>query len=128
MHSDRRQTVGSPLIAIIDDDEDVRMSLDTLLISHGYRTALFSDADAFLTSDITVDVRCIVTDVQMPGKSGIELARIIRDGAGQPVILITAFPANGIDAQARAAGVRALYRKPFDPDALIEEIRLSVDS
>ncbi len=127
MHRESRLPVGAPLVAIIDDDEDVRMSLETLLASHGYRTMLFSDADSFLASEVRGDANCIITDVQMPGKSGIELARIVREGAGQPVILITAFPANGIDAQARAAGVRALYRKPFDPDALIEEVRLAVD-
>lgn len=126
MHRDGRQLVGAPLVAIVDDDEDVRMSLDTLLVSHGYRTALFPDAETYLASDIGDEARCIVTDVQMPGKSGIELAKIVRENGGQPVILITAFPANGIDAQARAAGVRAMYRKPFDPDALIEEIRLAI--
>ena len=116
-----------PLIAIVDDDEDVRQSLDTLVRSHGYDTALLASADAFLASPALTSVLCVVTDVQMPGTSGLQLARVVRDGVGQPVILITAFPAPDLEEKAHLAGVTSVFRKPFDPDALMDEIARTLD-
>jgi FixJ family two-component response regulator len=116
---------GPPLpakVAIVDDDEDVRFSLESLVEAIGYRAAGFDAAEDFLASCEMGDLACVVTDLQMPGMSGLQLAAHIRDTSAVPVILITAFPAPGLEEQARAAGVRCTMRKPFDPEALIREL------
>ncbi|WP_428679391.1 response regulator transcription factor [Reyranella sp.] len=111
----------TPLVAIIDDDEDVRTSLHDLLRSCGYSAELFETADSFLESASAARIDCVVSDVQMPGTSGLQLARIMQSRM-IPIILITAFPTAEIAQQAAAAGVRRLLVKPFDTVGLIAEL------
>jgi len=111
-----------PLIGIVDDDEDVRIALEALVASIGYRSEIFETADALLSSGRLIDLDCVVSDLQMPGTNGLSLARHIQSSRPIPVILITAFPAQGLDEQASAAGVRCLLRKPFNPLELIDEL------
>ena len=84
---------GMSMIAIVDDDEDVRQATKSLLRSLGYRVATFATAEEFLNSDQLQEISCVITDVQMPGISGIELlARLKAEGHRFPVMVITAFP------------------------------------
>ena len=62
---------GVPLIAIVDDDDSLRKSLDNLLRSVGFRTQGFSSAEAFLSSDHIHDTACLILDARMPGMSGL---------------------------------------------------------
>jgi len=116
------QPTKVPLIGIVDDDEDVRIALEALVASIGFISEIFETADALLASGRLSDLDCVVTDLQMPGMNGLSLARYIQRTRPLPVILITAFPAPGLDEQAMAAGVRCLLRKPFDPLVLIDEL------
>lgn len=111
-----------PVIGIVDDDEDVRIALEALVASIGFTSKMFETADALLASGRLAELDCVVTDLQMPGMNGLSLARHIQRTRPMPVILITAFPAPGLDEQAATAGVRCLLRKPFDPLALIDEL------
>ncbi|SDA35892.1 response regulator transcription factor [Sphingomonas sp. NFR15] len=108
------------LIAIVDDDEDVASALGSLVESMGMAARLFSSADNFLSERHERFV-LVISDVQMPGSSGIDLARLLQNDA-VPVILITAFPSLEIERQALACGVHRFIRKPFDPDELIDSI------
>lgn len=110
------------MIGIVDDDEDVRVALEALVMSIGYRSEMFETADALITCGRLFALDCVITDLQMPGTNGLTLARHIQATRPLPVILITAFPAPGLDEQASAAGVRCLLRKPFDPLVLIDEL------
>lgn len=110
------------VIGIVDDDEDVRIALEALVASIGFNSEMFETADALLASGRLVELDCVVTDLQMPGMNGLSLARHILRTQKLPVILITAFPAPGLNEQAAAAGVRCLLRKPFDPLVLIDEL------
>jgi FixJ family two-component response regulator len=112
-------TVPRPsVVAVVDDDEDVAGALASLVESMGHVGETFASADAFLArADAPIDL--VISDVQMPGTSGVDLARILR-GRGLPVILITAFPSAEIERQAREEGVRCFMRKPFDPAELID--------
>ncbi|UYY58051.1 response regulator [Sphingomonas sp. S2-65] len=112
---------GSPLIAVVDDDEDVRAALEGLLGSLGYRAALFASADSFLRAQRLDEVTCIISDVQMPGKSGLKLAEEIQAQA-TPIILITAFPSPEVEQRAKAAGVSRLLIKPFESGELIDQL------
>lgn len=108
---------GARLIAIVDDDEDVASALGSLVDSMGMSATLFSSADSFLSEEHG-KFDLVISDVQMPGASGIDLARALQVEQ-VAVILITAFPSTEIERQALACGVRCFIRKPFDPDELI---------
>ena len=109
-----------PVIAIVDDDELFRRATTSFVRSLGYGTASFDSAEAFLKSEEISDADCLITDVQMPGMTGIELQdRLIAQGHSLPVIFITAFPEMRARAQALAAGAVGFLAKPFDDRNLI---------
>jgi FixJ family two-component response regulator len=107
MRSTRMDTTD-PFIAIIDDD----VSLCTALG--------FGSAEEFLTAGKARETACIVTDIQMPGLSGIELKqRLSQDGCTAPVIMITARTEQGLRDRAFASGAVCVLQKPFAAEALI---------
>ncbi|MDO6414209.1 response regulator [Sphingomonas sp. BIUV-7] len=120
--------MGNSLIAVIDDDALVRAATTSLLRSMGYDCCDFASADAFL-SDRDCRYDCVVSDIQMPGMSGIELAHVLKSLTPRPpVILITAYP----DARAIAAktsGVAsALLEKPLDGDLFLAAVQSAIKS
>ena len=109
-----------PMIAIIDDDESVRLATESLIRSFGFKTAVFASAEAFLTSSSLPDTDCLITDVQMPDMSGIELFEALRlRGTTLPVIFMTAFPEERIRRRAQEAGAIGFLAKPFDGDTMM---------
>jgi FixJ family two-component response regulator len=110
--------VPDSLVAVVDDDALVRDAAASLIRSFGYRTAIYPSADAYLDAgDDTVD--CVLTDLQMPGRSGLELRQRLRErGSMVPVILMTAYPTPDLRARATSLGLVALLDKPVDPDLL----------
>jgi FixJ family two-component response regulator len=109
-----------PLISIIDDDISLRTALVGLVRSLGYRAASFASAEEFLGAADAKASDCIVTDIQMPGLSGIELkARLAADGSTAPVIMITARTEPDLWARASASGAVCVLQKPFAAEALI---------
>ncbi|MGK6325266.1 response regulator [Sphingomonas sp. DT-51] len=109
-----------PLISVIDDDEGIRESLDGLIRSLGLRVRVFDSAESFLAAGIHDQTGCIVSDVQMPGMSGIDLLRTMRaTNCRIPVILMSAFVSEQSFAEARSAGAYCTFRKPFDGEALV---------
>ncbi len=115
-------TGETALIAVVDDDEDVRVSLEALISSVGHEVALFESAEDLLGSKVLTEAACVVSDVQMPGTNGIQLARRLQSRSGPPVILMTAYPAASLERTACDVGVRRLLHKPFAPDDLLCEI------
>jgi len=114
---------GVPLIAIVDDDDSLRNSLDNLIRSVGFRAQGFPSAEALLSSNQLHDTACLILDVRLPGMNGLELQR--RIGAANwriPIIFITSH-ADG-DAQARAleAGAVDYLFKPFREEQLLDAI------
>jgi FixJ family two-component response regulator len=109
-----------PLIAVIDDDEPFRTALVESLCSLGYRARGFASAEEFLAESGESSCDCVITDVHMPGLSGLDLQRLLvtRDWR-VPVIMITARGEPGLEAKAAASGAVCLLRKPFGADALI---------
>ncbi|MGA7390600.1 MAG: response regulator [Pseudolabrys sp.] len=109
-----------PVIAIVDDDESFRRATTSFVRSLGYGTAAFDSAEAFLKSDRIDDADCLITDVQMPGMTGIELqGRLSAQGHRLPIIFITAFPEMKVRAQALAGGAVGFLSKPFNDQGLI---------
>ena len=109
-----------PLIAVIDDDEPFRLALVDSLCSLEYRARGFASAEEFLAASGENSCDCVITDIHMPGMSGLDLQRLLmaRDRR-VPVIMITARGEPGLEAKAAASGAVCLLRKPFGADALI---------
>lgn len=115
---------NDPIVYVIDDDEGARHSLEFLLDCAGIRVRSFPSADAFLESAPPLAGACIVTDVRMPGVSGIELVEEMkRRGASAPVIVITGHADVPLAIQAMRAGVADFIEKPFDDEVMLGAIR-----
>lgn len=109
------------MITIIDDDESVRLATESLVRSLGLGASVFASAEAFLRSPERHSTACVITDVQMPGMSGVDLqARLRTEGDRLPLIFITAFPEERIRSQVQAAGAVGFLAKPFEGDAMIQ--------
>jgi FixJ family two-component response regulator len=115
-----------PLVAIVDDDESVRATTDSLLRSLGYIVHTFASAEEFLRSDRLDHFSWVIADVQMPGMSGVQLQDYLRaQGYRVPFIFFTAFPDEKIRAEALAAGAVCYLTKPFDADSLIQCLQVA---
>jgi FixJ family two-component response regulator len=118
-----------PMISIIDDDQSVREATKSLVRSLGYDAATFSSAEEFLGSCNVAATACVITDVQMPGLSGVELQQqLIADGHRMPVIFITAFPDDRLRQRVLKAGAIGYLDKPFSEDHLIEYLNVALKS
>jgi FixJ family two-component response regulator len=108
------------VISVIDDDASVRAATDNLLSSHGYLVQTFASAEEFLQSTHLHSSSCVITDVQMPGMSGLDLLTHVRaQGHNAPFIFITAFPDDSVRARALRAGAIGFLAKPYAAPALI---------
>lgn len=113
----------SPLVAIVDDDPGVRGSLDSFLRSAGLTSIGFANAEALLAHDAQARMACVVTDLHMPGMTGLDLqVEMTRRGWRHPVIVMTAFPTDASRDQALRGGAAAFLTKPIDPDVLLAAI------
>jgi FixJ family two-component response regulator len=111
----------APLIAIVDDDELALGGMRDLVESLGYVAATFTSAEHFLQSAVIAQVTCLITDLQMPGQSGLELQEALRSrGYQMPVILVTAYPNDKDRARALNNGAVEFLSKPFDERWLME--------
>ena len=109
------------MITVIDDDKSVRDSLRDLVQSLGFTVTTFESAEDFLRSGCLGLTACVVTDVRMPGMSGIELQhRLLTDGDRTPMVFVTSYPEEAVRARALKAGALGFLRKPFDDASLID--------
>ena len=115
-----------PVISIVDDDQSMRDATSALVRSLGFATATFASAEDFLESARVDDTSCLITDVQMPGLSGVELqSRLIAQGRHMPIIGVTAHPEESIRTQMMEAGAVGFLSKPFNDECLINCHRVS---
>ena len=111
-------TLGT--ISIVDDDAWARRGLGDLIQSLGYETRLFASAEQFVESGSIEDTSCLITDLWMPGLSGLQLQSRLRDeGHRIPLIVMTAYPTESHRAQAIARGATCFLSKPLDEDSLV---------
>jgi FixJ family two-component response regulator len=116
------------LIAIVDDDESVREATKGLIRSVGLAAEAFRSGEDFLRSPHLGRAACLVTDVNMPGMSGLDLhRRVATVGKGIPTILITAYPNDSVRARALSAGIICYLIKPFSEEELLRCIRFALD-
>jgi FixJ family two-component response regulator len=108
------------MISIVDDDRCVREATGELIESLGYGVLKFSSAEHFLQSGQIAETACLITDLQMPGLSGLELqTQLLARGHDTPVIFMTAFPEERSKTRALDAGAIGFLSKPFDDQSLI---------
>ena len=117
-----------PIIYVIDDDDAVRQSLEFLLKTAGMTVRGFEHAKAFLDILPRVEHGCVITDVRMPGMSGIDLLRSLKDTNPElPVIVITGHGDISLAVEAMKIGAIDFLEKPFDDDQLIAAVRAALN-
>lgn len=117
-------------VIIVDDDRIVSMSLDRLLTANGFTTATFSSAEALKESSRLAHARCLILDINLPGISGLQLAREIKKSrSGKPgLIFITAYDQPEYRSEATALGALAYLPKPFAGERLLTAVRAALYS
>jgi FixJ family two-component response regulator len=117
------------LISVVEDDQPFRESMRKLMTVLGYTVQAFSSATEFLKSPLLTETACLVTDVQMPGMSGVELHRHLIDrGRVIPTILVTAYPDETARNRALKDGVVCYLSKPVDDEHLERCLRSALES
>ena len=116
--------VDVPLITIVDDDPSVRKALGRLFKSAGYSVNLYDSSESFLNANVVDKTDCLILDVHLPGKSGLELQTELVSGDEHcPIVFITAFDDD--DRARRKAfedGALDFLGKPLDVDHLLQVI------
>ena len=116
-------------IAIVDDDDLMRGALLGLLKAVGLPAREFASAEEFLDSGQQRQIGCLIADIRMPGISGLELqAKLNAENCRIPTIFITAHGDEKMRLQALRAGAVEFLAKPFDDEALLESIRVALES
>ena len=115
------------IVAIIDDDGDVRDVLDALLESAGHAVKTYTSGQQLLDDPGLGEVACLVADQKMPGMTGLELLREL-DATGRtiPSLLITGLPDPAIARAARELGAIEVLTKPIDSARLLQLIAFAV--
>jgi FixJ family two-component response regulator len=110
-------------VAVIDDDQSVRESLPDLLQEFGYTADVYSSAEDFLTANRFTEYACLILDISMPGMSGPQLQRELKERKHRvPIVFITAHGDEDVQRRLRADGVECLL-KPFNDMALLEALQ-----
>jgi len=113
---------------VIDDDQAVRESIEFLLRSARLTVKTYETASAFLAVAPTIGSGCVITDVRMPGISGIDLLRRLKEmGIGLPVIVITGHGDVPLAVEAMKFGAVDFLEKPFNDDVLLASVRSALD-
>ena len=108
------------VISIVDDDESFRRAITDLIRSLGHSVASFGSAEEFLQSNRLDETACLITDVRMPGMSGLELQGALQArGSRVPIIFVAADPGSKAREQALSSGALAFLTKPFREEKLI---------
>ena len=119
---------NEPLVHIIDDDEAVRDSLAFLLGSADISTRTYDSAPAFLDRLPDVEAGCILTDVRMPGMSGLEMLQRLNElQIALPVVVITGHGDVALAVEAMKHGAIDFIEKPFDDDLILSALKAALD-
>ena len=123
-----KMTQDAPLLALVDDDEDVRVALARLVASAGFAVESFDSGAEFLQSIEDHEPDCVVLDLHMPGMSGFEVqATLARTHATVPVVVITGHDTPESRARALRLGARDYLCKPVDDEALLAAIATTIE-
>src|ERR1700675_3791460 len=117
------------LVVIVDDDDSMRSAVQDLLEAVGLLARGFASAEEFLKSGKHKETACLITDIRMPGMSGLELqAQLNAERCRIPIIFITAHGDEKMRLQARREGAVEFLAKPFDNEVLLDGVRAALES
>lgn len=117
----------SPLVAIVDDDELFRRSIERLVRSAGFTVTAFASAEEFLDSADLDRAACAILDMRLPGMNGLDLQqRLSRRPAPMPIVFVTAHEEAIMRATALRNGAIAFLKKPFDNSTLLDALSRSI--
>lgn len=117
------------MVAVIDDDGPYRIAVQRLLKSAGFTVVSFDSAEAFLNSGQQHQTGCLISDIRMPGLSGLEFqSKLNSDQCPIPTIFITAHGDEKMRLQAMRGGAVKFLAKPFDGETLLEAVRVALNS
>jgi FixJ family two-component response regulator len=118
---------GGPLLAVVDDDADVRVALTRLVSSAGFAVETFASGAEFLRSIEDHEPDCLVLDLHMPEMSGFDVqCALARAHPGIPVVAITGHHTPESHARAIQLGAKGYLRKPVNDDVLLEAIEVAM--
>ena len=114
-------------VHIIDDDQALRESLAFLLRTHQFEVRSFDSAKTFLDALPDASLGCVITDIRMPGMSGIDLLRRLKElKVSVPVIVITGHGDVSLAVEAMKIGAADFFEKPFNDDQLVASVRAAL--
>jgi FixJ family two-component response regulator len=115
-------------VAIVDDESAVRDALLDLLDEAGLLACAFASGEAFLASGCQYECSCLITDIRMPGMSGLDLqSRLNAERLRLPIIFITAHGDEFMRVQALRGGAIEFLAKPFDDEVLLRTVRAALE-
>lgn len=116
-----------PLVAIVDDDDSLRGSLENLVRSFGFRAKGLPSAEAFLSWREARETACLILDVRMPGMNGLDLQRqMVAENWRVPIIFITSHADDHAQTQALEAGALAFLYKPCREEDLLRAMETAL--
>jgi FixJ family two-component response regulator len=119
--------VRQATIFVVEDDQDVLVSLRFLLETEGFNVRTFSSGPALLAEGLPGPQDCLVVDYKMAEMDGFELIERLRgQRVSAPVVLVTAYPGPAVTARAESTGVRHIVLKPHIEDSLIAHVRAAI--
>jgi two-component system response regulator FixJ len=119
---------ANAIVHVIDDDEAVRQSIEFLLRTAGVTARTYDSASAFLNALPTIETGCIITDVRMPGISGIELLKRLGEmKIEMPVIVVTGHGDVPLAVEAMKNGAVDFLEKPFEDELLLGSVRSALN-
>jgi FixJ family two-component response regulator len=117
------------LVVVVDDDDSMRSAVQDLLEAVGLPARGFASAEEFLRSGKQHETACLITDIRMPGMSGLDLqAQLNAERCRIPIIFITAHGDEKMRLQARREGAVEFLSKPFDNEVLLDGVRAALES
>src|ERR1700732_2312345 len=115
-------------VAIVDDDESVQLALRDLIEADGLPAICFGSAEQFLDSEARNKAACMITDIRMPGMSGLELqAKLKAERCRIPIIFISAHGDAEMRIHAMREGAVEFLNKPFDDAVLLEIVHAALE-
>jgi two-component system response regulator FixJ len=119
---------SDPVVHLIDDDDAVRDAVSVLLRTRGLQVRAYASAEDFLGSAPAEAPGCVLTDVQMPQMTGLELLRRLGSArAVLPVIVMTGRSERTMADEAIRQGAVAFIDKPFAPDEIVAAVRRAIE-
>lgn len=115
-------------VLLVEDDDSMRGAIEQLLTEAGFACTSHVSGEALLARGVDADSACMITDLRLPGMSGLELVTALHErNISLPFVLITAHDAAGLRERAMGCGAAAYLAKPFRGTALLDAVRGAIE-